>query len=449
MRHRLICKTAGRIFLLAAICLGMGGRSSFGQMEKIDSISILKPVSEDPNDRVFFNQAAGEFTPGRGFQLAKNNFASLNFSLYAMARYLNQIPEGSVWTDHLGNERQITGRNDFYWHRTMLWFTGYVGTPRLTYMATVWTIFPTQQTLVYGNIKYSFNKYLTVGMGINPNLCIRSLQGPFPFFTSTDRTMAEDALRGGFTNGLFASGEILPGFRYSLMLGNNLSQLGIQASKLTRHMSKSISLQWMPTTKEFGPRGGNGDFENHEKLATRFGVSFCHSRENRFNNIGTPSPDNTQVRMSDGVLFFETGALANGVTVTEADFDMLSVDLGFKYKGFALHTELYYRTLSDIAADGELPLSSVTDKGYTLQVLYMLVPKILCIYGINSMIFDEFERNPYEAGGGFNIYPAKSRSWRINLQGMYVYKCAAGGTFGLYSAGQTGPTITAGVDVLL
>ena len=47
-----------------------------------------------------------------------------------------------------------------------------------------------------------------VGIGINPNLCIRSLQGPFPFFTSTDRTMAEDALRGGFTNGLFANGEI-------------------------------------------------------------------------------------------------------------------------------------------------------------------------------------------------------------------------------------------------
>ncbi len=155
--------------------------------------------------------------------------------------------------------------------------------------------------------------------------------------------MAEDALRGGFTNGLFAQGEILPGFRYSLMLGNNLSQLGIQASKLTRHMSKSISLIWMPTTKEFGPRGGNGDFENHEKLATRFGASFCHSRENRFNNIGTPSPDNTQVRMSDGVLFFETGALASNVTVMEADFDMLSVDLGFKYKGFALHTEFYYR----------------------------------------------------------------------------------------------------------
>jgi hypothetical protein len=440
--------TAGKIVLLAVVCLILVPRRIYGQLAPIDSVT-LKPVSEDPNDRVFFNQAAGEFTPGKGFQLAKNKFASLNVSLYAMARYLNQMPGESTWTDHLGNERDFNGRNDFYWHRTMIWFTGYAGTPRLTYMATVWTIFPTQQTLVYGNIKYAFNKHVTVGIGINPNLCIRSLQGPFPLFTSTDRTMAEDALRGGFTNGLFANGEIVPGLRYSLMLGNNLSQLGIQASKLTRHMSKSISLFWMPTTKEFGPRGGNGDFENHQKIATRFGASFCHSRENRFNNIGTPSPDNTQVRMSDGVLFFETGSLAPGVTVVEADYDMLSVDLGFKYRGFALHSEFYYRSLSDIDADGEVPYASIIDKGYTLQVLYMLVPRILCVYGINSAIFDEFGRNPYEAGGGVNIYPVKSRSWRINLQGMYVYKGAAGGTFGLYTAGQTGPTFTGGVDILL
>jgi hypothetical protein len=440
--------TASKIFLLAVICLFLSPGKVFGQMAQVDTVKS-QAVSEDPNDRVYFNQSAGEFTQGKGFQVAKNKFASLNISLYAMARYLNQMPDSTTWKDHLGNQRSFNGRNDFYWHRTMIWLTGYVGTPKFTYMATIWTIFPTQQTLVYGNLKYSFNKYLTLGIGISPNLCIRSLQGPFPFFTSTDRTMAEDALRGGFTNGLFANGEILPGLRYSLMLGNNLSQLGIQASKLTRHMSKSISLIWMPTTYEFGPRGGNGDFENHEKLATRFGASFCHSRENRFNNIGTPSPDNTQVRMSDGVLFFETGSLASNVTVVEADFDMLSVDLGFKYKGFALHTEFYYRKLSDFSADGPLPLSSVTDKGYTLQVLYMVVPRILCVYGISSGIMDEFGRNPYEVGGGFNIYPVKSRSWRINLQGMYVYKGAAGGTFGLYTAGQTGPTFTGGVDILL
>lgn len=433
---------------LAAISLlGMIIPELNAQMDAQDSISI-KAVLKQPEE-VYKNVASGELTPGKGFLLVKNKFASLNFSMYSMARYLNQMPASDTWYDHLGNERSFNGRNDIYWHRVMLWFTGYLGTPKLTYMATVWTIFPTQQTLVYGNIKYTFNKHLTFGIGISPNLCIRSLQGPFPLFTSTDRTMTEDALRGGFTNGIFANGQIVEGLNYSLFLGNNLSQLGIKANQLTRHFSKSISLTWLPTTKEFGPRGGYGDFEHHDKVATRFGASYCHSRENRFNNSGVPSPDNTQVRMSDGVLFFETGALADSVTVQEANFDMVSVDLGMKYKGLAIHTELYYRVLSKFDADGPVPLDKITDKGYSLQILYMAIPKILCVYGVNTMIFDEFKRNPYEAGGGVNIYPVKSRSWRINVQCMYVYKCAAGGTFGLYTAGQTGPTLTIGTDILL
>jgi hypothetical protein len=205
----------------------------------------------------------------------------------------------------------------------------------------------------------------------------------------------------------------------------------------------------MPTTGEFGPRGGNGDFEHHEKMATRFGGNYCHSRENRFNNTGTPSPDNTQVRMSDGVLFFETGALAPDVTVREADYDIFSVDLGIKYRGLGLHTEFYHRTLSDIDADGPVPYSKITDRGYSIQALYMVVPKRVCLYGIYSGLVDEFKRNPYEIGGGLNIYPYKTRSWRINLQALHVYKGAAGGVFGLYAAGQTGANLTFGTDILL
>lgn len=419
-------------------------------------ISVLGQTTEqdtarhDPRYPVYPNEArAGEFTPGKGFLMAKNKFASLNISIYAMARYLNQMPGQQTWYDHRDSARTFNGRNDIFWHRTMIWFTGYVGSPKLTYMATVWTVFTTQQTLVYGNIQYAFNKYVRVGVGITPNLCIRSLQGPFPFFSSTDRTMAEDAIRGGFTNGAFVQGEILPRLNYWFVVGNNLSSLGIQASKLTRTMATSASLIWMPTTGEFGPRGGNGDFEHHEKLATRFGASYCHSREDRFNNIGTPSPDNTQVRMSDGVLFFETGALAPGVTIDNADYDIFTVDLGFKYKGFALHTEFYNRRLSDFAASGPTPYKSLTDKGFSLQALYMVVPRILCVYGVHSKLLDEFKRNPYELGGGVNVYPFKSRSWRLNVQGMYVYKSAAGGTFGLYGAGQTGGTLTIGTDILL
>ncbi|MFZ0471077.1 MAG: hypothetical protein WAL94_00540 [Bacteroidales bacterium] len=451
MKYRVnsVSATTGKLILLAATLLFFPGiRMASGQMTQPNTV-LVDTKQEDPNTKVFQNQAAGEFTPGKGFQLVKNEYASLNLSMYGMARWVNQLPGEDTWYDHRDSLRTFDGRNDIYWHRAMIWLTGFLGTPNLTYMVTVWTVTTTQQTLVYGNLQYKINKHFTLGAGITPNVCIRSIQGPFPFFASTDRTMAEDGIRGGFTNGVFVMGEISPRLKYTVALGNNLSILGVKATNLTRRFSKSVSLNWTPTTGEFGPRGGNGDFEYHEKLATRFGASFCHSRENRFNNVGAPSPDNTQVRLSDGLLFFEKGALASGVTVIEADFDLLAVDLGFKYKGFAFHSEFYYRTLSDFNADGEVPYSSITDKGYSLQASYMAVPKRLCVYGVNSMLIDEFKRNPYEIGGGVNIYPVKTRSWRINLQGMYVYKSAGGGTFGLYTSGQTGPTFTIGTDILL
>jgi hypothetical protein len=59
----------------------------------------------------------------------------------------------------------------------------------------------------------------------------------------------------------------------------------------------------------------------------------------------------------------------------------------------------------------------------------MVIPRKLCLYGVHSYFFDDFERHPWEAGGGINLYSIKTRSWRLNLQVMKVYKSSAGGTF--------------------
>ena len=450
MRMSLCRNISGRLLLLSTSLLFFATTFAQNEVPMQDSSYLKMQLTRgEVKDTTYENYASGEFTPGRGFDMVKSKYGSLNISLYAIARYLNQLPGYQTWQDHLGRDRDFVGRNDFFWHRTMIWFSGWLGTPKLTYVATVWTVFTTQQALIYGNIAYKFNKHLQVAIGVGPNLSVRSMQGSFPFYSSTDRSMGEESLRGGFTNGMWATGEIVPKLRYKVMVGNNLSSLGIQAAKLTRDLSTSATLWWMPTTGEFGPRGGIGDFENHQKLATRFGASYNHSREDRFNNVGTPSPDNTQVRMTDGVLFFETGALANGVTVDNADVDNINIDAGFKYKGFGLQTEFHARKLSDFDADGPVPYKTITDYGYDIQASYMVIPKKLMIYGVHSYFFDEFKRNPWEAGGGLNLYPIKTRSWRLNLQVMYVYKSSAGGTFGLYTAGQTGPTITFGTDILL
>jgi hypothetical protein len=104
--------------------------------------------------------------------------------------------------------------------------------------------------------------------------------------------------------------------------------------------------------------------------------------------------------MTDGVLFFETGALADAVTVDQADVDNVNVDAGLKYKGWGMQTEFHARKLSKFdVSGGTAPINTIKDYGYDIQLSYMAIPKTLCIYGVHSYFFDEFKRHPWEAGG--------------------------------------------------
>jgi len=205
---------------------------------------------------------------------------------------------------------------------------------------------------------------------------------------------------------------------------------------------------WMPTTGEFGPRGGLGDLEHHQQVATRFGLSTCHSRESRYAQLDQP-PNATQIRLSDGVFPFEAGALVDGVTVESLDYEVLSADAGFKYRGFSFQGEYSMRKLSDFEATGPLPSSSIVDHGFFVQAMHMVVPKKLGLYVGSSYILDDFERHPWEIVGGANLYPFGNRSWRLNAHVIRIEKSPTGSNFGYYAAGQSGTTLSLGTDILL
>lgn len=404
-------------------------------------------------DRAFENTTAGEFTPGKGFTVFKNNLASLNISVYGLARYINQMPGNQAFEDHLGRPRVADTRNDIWWHRTFIWISGYFYTPRLRYTISVWGLAATNQVLLFGNLQYAVSRRaMTLGVGIVPNVGTRSMQGPWPYFLSSDRLLAEEFFRPGFTSGAWITGEPLPRFRYWAMVGNNLSQLGITASQMSRDLSTGISIWWMPTTGEFGPRGGYGDFEIHKTLATRFGASFVHCREDRQSQVGTPSAE-TQVKISDGILFYDTGALADDVTVLKANFDQGAIDAGIKYKGLHLQVEYYFRNLSKFDLDGPADQistvpTSIFDHGFYALASYELKPRAYQVYASTSRIYDDFNRKPWDIAGGLNYYPAGTRSLRLNLHVIYVDKSPASSAFSFYINGQTGTTISTGIDFL-
>jgi len=182
-------------------------------------------------------------------------------------------------------------------------------------------------------------------------------------------------------------------------------------------------------------------------VATRFGVSGAHVREGRAAADSLP-PNETQLRLSDGVYAFDIGALANGVTVRNLDYDEVSMDAGLKYRGFTFQGEYYVRRLSNFDATGPVPMTSIVDQGFQLQAGHMVVPKIVGIYASTGYVWDEFKRNPWEVSGGVSVYPTGTRSWRLNLHVIRIEKSPTGSNFGYYTAGQSGTTISVGTDII-
>ncbi len=71
----------------------------------------------------------GEFEPGDGFLVGRTSAGELSISAYALVRYMNQLPADQTFTDHLGNERTVDTRQDFFPHRVMVFFKGWLGIP--------------------------------------------------------------------------------------------------------------------------------------------------------------------------------------------------------------------------------------------------------------------------------------------------------------------------------
>jgi hypothetical protein len=406
------------------------------------------PDEVEPPKHAEPEEGWGVYTPGfgKGFNVANTPLADLNISGYSLFRFIDQLGN-DTFVDHLGNTRPVDRRRDLELHRVLVYLNGWFFDPKFRFNTTVWAILSTQQVNVIGSLTYLFHKafYLTGGVYGLPGT--RSLQNVWPYFLGSDRVMADDFFRPGFTSGVWASGEPLPGLAYTAMVGNSLSQVGVTAAQLTRSFATSASVWWMPTTHEFGERGGFGDYDIHRRLATRFGVSFTHSRENRFDEIGTPSPDNTQIRLSDSLNAFEIGSLAPGVTLRNADYWLLAADAGVKLDGAHLQGEYYYRRIDHLDADGPLPLSHIIDQGFYIQASYFVVPRKLLPYAWTSIVLGQFN-TPWEAGGGLNYFPFRTRNMRLNVQADYVHQSAASSLFGYYVGGQTGAIISAFADLL-
>ncbi len=364
----------------------------------------------------------------------------LKFNINTQLRYLNTQNSDESFTDHLGGTRDVHTRNDITVNRAMFILGGYVFDPRARYSFTVWTSAGAASIVVASNIGWQFSKALTITGGYTGVPGSRSLVNTFPFFTGTDRSMADNFFRPGFTQGVWASGEPVKGLNYLAFVGNGLNTLNISANKIDTHLLFSSSVWWEP----LGPDGPPGksrnmydDYFASNDVRVRFGTAYTRSREDRFSNLDQSSPENTSLYNSDGVLTFSTGAFAPGVTVDQATYRLWAVDGGVKWNGLAINGQYFTRWLSDFEADGPLPLASTLDHGAEISASYFVTPRTVMPFIRASWVRGQFG-DSHEYGGGVKWhFLASERLW-LNGELFRVDRAPYSGAFTPYTAGMTG-----------
>ena len=400
------------------------------------------PASSTKQDDDDDKNLYGRYTPNLGFKIVNTEYGDMNVSIYSYVRYLNQLGLDNSYTDAFGNTKNVQNRNDIQLLKLQIKFLGWMFNPKFRYFLYAWTSNANQgqgaQVVLAGNLQYTFNKYLTLGGGIRSLPGTRSVEGNFPFWLSVDsRHIADEFMRPSYTSGVWATGELAKRLKYQVMLGNNMSTLGVPASRLDNGLNTvSSALQWFPTgdfEKGFSGQGW-GDFEHHDKFSTRLALHYSRSNENKESQPNSEQFENTQLRLSDGTVIFTPDLFAPGVTITDARYRMITIDGGFKYRGFSLEGEYFWRWLDNFKfldavtpAQLERVPARLFDHAFQIQGSAMLVPKTLQAYAGFSKIFGQYGQ-PRDFRFGANFFPFKNKVVRWNTEALYLFNSPVGYT---------------------
>jgi hypothetical protein len=372
----------------------------------------------------------GAYTPNFGYKVANTELGDMSVSIYSYVRYLNQKNLAPTYTNYFGVTSTLQQRQDVQINKVQIKFLGWVLNPKLRYFLYAWSSNASQgqaaQVVLAGNLNFKFNDHFTLSGGIRSLPGTRSVEGQFPFWLGVDtRLITDEFFRPSYTSGIWASGNITKTLSYQAMVGNNLSTLGVSAAQIDNVFNTvSSELVWEPTG-EFGL--GFGDFEDHQKLATRVAGHYTTSTETAQEQPGQDTFENTQIRLSDGTVIFTPNLFGPGKTVNALRYQMVSLDGGFKYHGWAFEGEGFWRWLNDFTGPGTAGLPGRYDTGYQLQLSMMAIQKTLQLYSGGSHIFGQYG-SPYDARIGTNWFPYKNKVLRWNTEGLYLFRSPVGYT---------------------
>ncbi|MEM1303259.1 MAG: hypothetical protein AAGG46_00095 [Planctomycetota bacterium] len=319
-----------------------------------------------------------EFVFDKGFGIVSTDKAKTN-SIYLGARvqqrYTGFTRDEQSFTDSTGATAPINNRNVFDFERVRVNLQGTILDPKLKYNmsfdgdsdggATADVLFFFFQYDACDAAKLRIGRWRTI-YGREWLLSSRYLR-------MADRSMATEFFRPTFSDGLWLLGDPRPEWHYELAVTNGFATSTRRPFQLDDDLAFSGTLRWDP----LGPFGkGFQDFDVHETPVARLGVSGVFEKTDGRADIGFPLGDETSVlRLTDGTLISEVGALAPGVQLQSLRVFQASVDAAMKYRGWSLGGEYFFRSLQDFTADGALPVTQINQRGYRVEGGMVLVPQ--------------------------------------------------------------------------
>lgn len=362
----------------------------------------------------------------------------VNFHNQAQLRYAKFSRGVENWTNSVGTF-PVTDRSGFELTRGRAIFSGYAFDPKLTYYLNIDYTTVTDNQLNFWNywLSYQFSRRLSLFIGQAAVPGSREWLTPAIYTLGPDYSLATTFFRPSLSQGIWATGELKDGLYYRAMLSNGFNTLGLSQREQDARLALSGSV-WAEPLGKFGT--GFSDFDWHHEPAIRLGSSFVVAPTE--GQQGNPNqPENSDIRLTNGTLITEIGALAPGVTLQEYTVSLGAIDFGWKYHGISFNGEFYMRGLTQLRADGPIPRSSIFDYGGYAQVGCFIVPQKFELYGRTSLITGAFGSGS-EYAGGFNWFLLPERqNLRFTLDLAWVNQSPADQVRTDYRAGDTGMLI--------
>ena len=185
-----------------------------------------------------------------------------------------RLPADQTFTDHLGNERTIDGRNDIYPHRVMVFFKGWLGDPKLIYTIFVWTVNTTDQDahLRQSSATSSPGGSASTPASTAPRARVRC-RARIPYWLGHDRVMADEFFRPYFTYGVWAQGELMPGLWYNAWSATTRAPSASPPRSSTARSRPAPRSGGCPRRRSSAPAARTATGRCTRSVATRFGVS--------------------------------------------------------------------------------------------------------------------------------------------------------------------------------